>query len=204
MGVAAVTGWSVAEKIEPKINKIWAWVILPGLIGARAYHVLDLWEYYRENLGQIIAVWNGGLGIFGGIAGGVVGILIYQRIKLPKRERREFFWRVTGALAAGMPLSQAIGRWANLANNELWGRNHEPLFLYESILDLILFYWVWRVSLPGDSRKAVGRYALGYGVIRLLLEPLKPEPWIAGYFAAMILVIVGGTILTWRQSSVPE
>ena len=74
IGLAVVVGWSVAERIEPKANKVVVWVIGLGLLGARIHHVIDVWEYYSQNLGQIVAVWNGGLSIWGGLTGGGVGL----------------------------------------------------------------------------------------------------------------------------------
>ena len=189
IGLAIVVGWSIAERIEPKVNKVLPWVLIFGILGARLYHVIDLWSYYSQNLGQIVAVWNGGLGIFGGIGGGVIGLLIYQVThKLTKNET----WKMLAASITGLPIAQAIGRWGNLVNNELWGAHHEPLFLYESILDLILFGILWRLYRRGQhSMIRVGTYFAGYGVIRLILEPLKPSPWRVGYAVAGGLVVLG-------------
>ena len=65
VGIAIVVGWSVGEYIEPKVSKVAPWVI-----GARIYHIIDLWGYYSDNLGQMMAVWNGGMSIWGGLIGG--------------------------------------------------------------------------------------------------------------------------------------
>src|SRR3989344_3926833 len=68
------------SKFELSPNDVWGslwWVVVPGIVGARIYHVVDLWEYYRAHLALIPALWTGGLGIFGAIAGGIFGLWMY-------------------------------------------------------------------------------------------------------------------------------
>lgn len=194
VGLAVVVGWSVAERIEPKVNKVVPYVLFFGLLGARLYHVIDLWAYYSEHLGEVGAVWNGGLGIYGGIMGGIIGLWIYQRVNIPKNQMNKSFWTLMGAMVVGLPLAQSIGRWGNLANNELWGIHHEPLFLYESILDLCLFILLWRVRFIHPKAR-VGIYLLGYGGMRLLLEPLKSSPWWVGYCISGAFIIIGSLLI---------
>ncbi|MCL4504958.1 MAG: prolipoprotein diacylglyceryl transferase [Chloroflexi bacterium] len=105
---------------------VWDGVLLViglGLVGARLYHVFSTpndgsgsgWPYYRQNLLQIFAIWQGGLGIFGGLVGGIIGIAyIAWRNKL-----RLFQW--FDFAVPGVALAQAIGRWGNYANQELYG-----------------------------------------------------------------------------------
>lgn len=194
VGIAAIAGWSVAEKIEPKVNKVLLWVLIGGFVGARLYHVIDLWSYYGQNLAQIVAVWNGGLGIFGGIIGGGIGLYIGTR-----KQELESRMKVLAAMVTGLPLAQAIGRWGNFANHELLGKNGEPLFLYESLLDLLLFGIIWRMRLRGSTPKClVGIYFFGYGLIRLILEPFKPNPWWLGYAIATIFLSIGA-IMSYSQ-----
>ncbi len=161
IGIAVVAGWSVAEKIEPRVGRVAPFILVAGLVGARAYHVIDLWAYYSQDLWQIVAVWNGGLGIFGGIIGGVLAVWIYF-----KRDSL----KVLGAIVSGLPLAQAIGRIGNGINgefvNKVWIL---PWWSAEAILDLMLF-----VLLRGLSSKArVGGYLVGYGLIRLVLQPYR-------------------------------
>lgn len=159
IGVAIVAGWSVAEKLEPKTNKVAPWIIVGGLVGARLYHVIDLWSYYSQNLAQIVMVWNGGLGIFGGIIGGLLVWWIIDR-------RLE----TLAAIVTGLPLAQAIGRLGNAVNGEfvqkVWIL---PWWCAEAILDLILF-----VLLRGRTPKyRIWIYLVGYGLIRLVLQPYR-------------------------------
>lgn len=99
------------------------WVAGLGIIGARLYHVFSSpndgsgsgWAYYSRNLFQIFAIWNGGLGIFGGLLGGAVGVLIVAR------RYRVDLRALCDSIAPGLALGQAIGRWGNYFNQELYG-----------------------------------------------------------------------------------
>lgn len=166
VGVAIVVGWSVAERIEPKVNKVAPLVILLGFVGARVWHVVDMWSYYGDNLSQIVAVWNGGLSIWGGLIGGGMGILIYHyTIK-----SLDHLGDMLGAVAMGLPLAQAIGRIGNGVNGEFTNLVYGvPWWGAEVILDLMLF-----VLLRGFSSKyRIWVYLAGYGLIRLVLQPYR-------------------------------
>ncbi len=174
VGIAIVVGWSVAEKLEPKVSKIAPWVIVAGLLGARAYHVIDEWGYYSQNLNQILAAWNGGMSIWGGMVGGVLGIGTYQLINGSKQQRGDA-WSILGAVVTAMPLAQAIGRIANGVNGEFVNRVwFLPWWGMEAVLDLILFGLLGGLALRGQSSQVrVVTYILGYGVIRIMLAPYR-------------------------------
>lgn len=166
IGIAIVVGWSVAEKIEPKVNKVAPWVLLFGFVGARLYHVIDLWEFYSQNLALIVAVWQGGMSIWGGLMGGIVGYTVYSiRYTVYKID-----WSILGAIVTGLPLAQAIGRVGNGVNGEFVNKiGIIPWWGAEAILDLMLF-----VLLRGFSSKwRVGVYVVGYALIRLVLQPYR-------------------------------
>src|SRR3989339_1498391 len=79
--IQASTWLAKRKKIDEQIlwNGAW-WALVGGLIGARLYHVLDLWtEIYSFDPISVLYIWNGGLGIIGGIVGGVFGLFIYYR-----------------------------------------------------------------------------------------------------------------------------
>ena len=88
--------------------------VILGIIGARAYYVLTTLDQYKT-FGEAIAIWNGGLGIYGGIIGGCLGIVIMCLIK-------KISWRKLFDMAApGVMIAQAMGRWGNFFNGEAYG-----------------------------------------------------------------------------------
>ncbi|MBO0731997.1 MAG: prolipoprotein diacylglyceryl transferase, partial [Acidimicrobiaceae bacterium] len=127
------------------------WAVPGGLIGARLYSVITSWQ--QDTGGHILrafAIWQGGLGIWGGVAGGVaLGYVGIRRARLPLAP-------VLDCVAPALLLAQAIGRWGNYFNQELYGRvsglpwavridhpdgaatagTFQPTFLYESLWDL--------------------------------------------------------------------
>ncbi len=92
------------------------WTVILGVLGARLYYVLTtLDEYEYENLIDVLALWNGGLAIYGGIIGGCTGILIACRLK--KLRWRKLF----DMIGPGVMIAQALGRWGNFFNGEAYG-----------------------------------------------------------------------------------
>ena len=105
------------ERIVPDdVIDIGLFTVVFGVLGARLYYVLttlDSGNY--QSFVDVIAIWNGGLGIYGGIIGGCIGILVACRIKKLK-------WRrVFDMIAPGVMIAQAIGRWGNFFNGEAHG-----------------------------------------------------------------------------------
>lgn len=166
-----------------------------GLIGARAYHVLTDWKSYQGRWVDVVKIWEGGLGIPGGILGAVLGGLIVIRMRrLPLRSMLD-------AGAVGLPLGQVIGRLGNWFNQELFGRptdlpwgleidqrhrptgylgdeTFHPTFAYEMVWNLLLCGFVWRLSrrdtLPRGHLLAL--YLFGYAAGRLWIEALRVDP----------------------------
>jgi prolipoprotein diacylglyceryl transferase len=101
------------------ILDIAVWAVPAGIIGARIYHVITSPEAYFGDNGDFFKafrIWEGGLGIWGGIAGGAVGAYIAcRRLNLP-------FAMAADTLAVALPVAQALGRWGNWFNNELYGK----------------------------------------------------------------------------------
>ncbi|MFA6393541.1 MAG: prolipoprotein diacylglyceryl transferase [Patescibacteria group bacterium] len=131
-------------------------LVIFGIIGARLFHVFIEWQYYLKSPLEIFKVWQGGLAIHGGIIAGLV--VIYWFIQKKKIN----FWQLSAIIVPGLAIGQAIGRWGNYFNQELFGKptnlawgipidminrpfqymtkNYfHPAFLYESLGDLVIF-----------------------------------------------------------------
>lgn len=132
------------------------WLIVGGLIGARVYEVFLELPYYLASPLSILKVWQGGLAIHGALIGGLISLWLFLK------KYNHDFWQLAGVISLGLPLGQAIGRWGNYFNQELFGlptnlpwgipinpanrpwlyENYEyfhPTFLYESLGNFIIF-----------------------------------------------------------------
>jgi phosphatidylglycerol:prolipoprotein diacylglycerol transferase len=198
IGIALIEARRRGEATVHVINV--ALILIPlGAIGARLYHVIDQWDYYMQNPAMIIG--GQGLGIFGAIIGGALGLIIYTRWKKLSTLR----W--LDILAPGLILAQAIGRWGNFFNQELYGyptnlpwgiyidpanrlpgyesfSHFHPLFLYESLWNLLGFTVLMLAGRKFRSRLRDGDifflYVIYYGIGRFFLEGLKIEVWTIG------------------------
>ncbi len=91
------------------------YLAIAALIGGRAYHVIDQWAYYKDHLAQIVLPPYTGLGIYGGLFTGMLAVIWYAR------RQHLSFWRWGDILAPCILLAQAVGRWGNFMNQELYG-----------------------------------------------------------------------------------
>jgi prolipoprotein diacylglyceryl transferase len=195
------------------------WAVPAGIIGARLYHVATDWERFRDAPADVVKIWEGGLGIPGGMALGiVVGIAVAHRRGLPAGPA---MW----AAAPALPLAQAIGRWGNWFNQELFGRPTElpwalevsdakaaaagyppgttfhPTFLYESLWNLALcgvLILAGRSMMQRRPGRLMAWYVLGYGIGRFWIEGLRIDPAKEGGGLRLnqwmaIVLIVGAT-----------
>ena len=192
-----------------------------GLIGARLYHVIHQWDFYRQYPLEIFNTRHGGLAIYGAVAGGAVALWIYTR------RYHLSFARWADIAAPSLPLAQAIARWANYLNQELYGypttvpwgitidaghrippfddlakypldTRFHPTFFYESIGNLINFLLLMYISRRFADRLRDGDLILLYGVLypllRFFVEFQRPDAWrIAGVATAQWIAI--GSIL---------
>ncbi|NOY14616.1 MAG: prolipoprotein diacylglyceryl transferase [bacterium] len=197
IGLLAVLGIRLLVYLSPaKLRPLWPryylFLLALALIGARLYHVVDKSAYYSKNPFQIIAVWQGGLSIWGALLAFLLGLFyISRRQKIP-------FLTLSDRLFIVLPLLQAIGRLGNYFNREIIGlptnlpwavylspQNRppayqafayfHPVFLYELILDLILFIFLYKLrrQLTTQPGLITALYLIFYGLIRLSLEPLR-------------------------------
>jgi prolipoprotein diacylglyceryl transferase len=196
-----LAGWIARREFrrrgfDPELAySIAVWTVPLGLVGARLYHVVTDWGAFQHHLVDMFKIWKGGLGIYGAILGGMLGTWIgCRRVKLA-------FWAVADCIAPGLILAQALGRWGNYFNQELYGRPsdlpwavkidhpqlpyHEgqtfhPTFLYESLASLVVFgilIWFirryWR-DVPRGTVFAL--YATLYSFERIWVETLRIDP----------------------------
>ncbi|MCA1729169.1 MAG: prolipoprotein diacylglyceryl transferase, partial [Actinobacteria bacterium] len=122
LGIALAT-WLTARELKRKgydsvlaLDAIF-FIVPPGFVGARVYHVLTDYELYaKDPFPGVFEVWNGGLGIYGAVIGGFLGLLLFARV------RGISPLSFADAAAPGLILAQALGRWGNYFNQELFGR----------------------------------------------------------------------------------
>jgi phosphatidylglycerol:prolipoprotein diacylglycerol transferase len=91
------------------------WVLVGGVVGARLYHVIDQWALYKDDLAKIVLPPYSGLALYGGVLGGMVGAWLYTR------RAREPFLRWVDTVIPALFFGQAIARWGNYFNQELYG-----------------------------------------------------------------------------------
>jgi len=172
------------------------YLIISGLIGARFGHVVFFnLSYYLQHPVDILKVWQGGLAIQGALLFGFITAVLWSR------RHKINFWKLTDGIVLSVPLGQAIGRWGNYFNQELFGKPTEawfgipidinyrvegyetfthfhPIFFYESILSLVLFLILHKTAFKNKLK--VGQltlfYFIGYGLIRFLVEFVRIDP----------------------------
>jgi prolipoprotein diacylglyceryl transferase len=176
-----------------------------GIVGARAYHVLTDIERFRGRWFDVVKIWEGGLGIWGGIFVGVIaGIFVARKRKL------DIAIGLT-CVAPGLALAQSIGRWGNWFNQELFGRpttlpwaleisaakaksagfmagtTFHPTFLYESLGCLVICVALIKIDQKWRPRngRIFALYVSAYTVLRFFVESLRVDT--AKYFGGLRL-----------------
>lgn len=197
-GLIITTGVIVALSVAillckiRKINtdtalELLVWCFPLAILGARSYYCI--FSGYSYNFIEFISIWNGGIAIYGGIIGGLLGVILYSII------RKKDFLSTLDLIAPCLIIAQAIGRWGNFANQEVYGIEitdpnlqwfpfgvfiealgqwHYATFFYESMFNLIGFfvlYMLFRKNLHKGVVTAV--YLMFYGTIRFFLEMLR-------------------------------
>lgn len=177
-------------------------VCLPcAVIGARAYYVICEWDYYGQHPEDIIAIWKGGLGIYGALIVTAVAMVLFCK------KRRVDLLGAFDFVSMSFLLAQGIGRWGNFVNAEAhggvtdlpWGMvingaaAVHPTFLYESLWDLVGFVFLHFYSKKRKFRGEIGLIYLGwYGMIRFLTEFLRTDSLYIGSTGIRTSQLVGG------------
>jgi prolipoprotein diacylglyceryl transferase len=201
LGVIAAV-WLLGRRLEVRgegtredASSIAVWSVIAGVIGSRLYHVVTDWSSFKHDLGRIPQLWRGGLGIPGGILfGAVVGAWAFKRRGIAPAVG-------LSAAAPSLALAQAIGRWGNWWNQELFGKpttlpwalridadkippgyapgtTFHPTFLYESLWNFALcitLLWIDRRFKLRPGR-LFAMYVVGYAIGRFWVEGLRIDP----------------------------
>ena len=194
------------------------WVTPFAILCARAYYVIFSWERYAVNPISALYIWEGGLAIYGGVLGAIVGVLVFCKIKKLK------IGTMLDLTLLGFLIGQSIGRWGNFFNREAFGAEtetflrmglmnkyteavtyHHPTFLYESAWNALGFLILHKLSKyrQYDGQIALG-YALWYGLGRCIIEGLRTDslwwgPFRVSQLLAALSCIGALCVLIWQM-----
>nr|WP_091614259.1 prolipoprotein diacylglyceryl transferase [Marinococcus luteus] len=202
-----------------------------SIICARLYYVIFEWDYYAQNPGSILAVWEGGLAIHGGLIGAVLTGIVFSKIK------RVSFWKLADIAAPSIILGQAIGRWGNFINQEahggevsrsfleglqlpefiinqmyIEGAYYNPTFLYESLWNIagfLLLLGLRRVNLRRGELFLT--YVIWYSFGRFFIEGMRTDSLmlfdtirVAQLISVLLIVAAVSLILYRRQAGLAK
>ncbi len=171
------------------------WIVIAGVIGARLYHVITDYQLFEDDPVKAFAIWEGGLGIWGAVIGGAIAAIVLCR------RRHLDLGDLLDSIAPGLVFAQAIGRWGNWFNQELFGApttlpwgleidvakrpveylqysTFHPTFLYESLYCLALglaLIWIDH-HLRLKKFQLFALYCMGYTAGRFVLEEMRIDP----------------------------
>jgi phosphatidylglycerol---prolipoprotein diacylglyceryl transferase len=232
---AALIGYGLAyQRVKSRgedpdhLTNIFIYGLISGLIGARLFYVLFNLPDYLPRPSDMIAIWQGGLSIHGGLTGAIIAGAIYTR------RYNINFWHWADMIVPSIILGQAIGRWGNYVNQEAFGtptnlpwaiyiepakrpleyiaaEYFHPTFLYESIWNLLgfglLIYMAKRQQLnplkwPAGSLLLI--YGIYYSVGRTAIEALRADalmlgPVIAAQLGGAVIIAVCAALLVSRR-----
>lgn len=194
------------------------WVTPFAIICARLYYCIFEWDQYASNPISILYIWNGGLAIYGGVLGAVIGLSVFCKARKIKATA------MMDVVALGLLIGQSVGRWGNFMNREAFGaptdsflrmglydtatgavEYYHPTFLYESLWNFVGFLLLHFLS---KKRKYDGQVALGYvawyGLGRAFIEGLRTDSLYWGSFRvsqvlAAVSCIAAAALLLWNR-----
>ncbi|MBN6885339.1 phosphatidylglycerol---prolipoprotein diacylglyceryl transferase [Cytobacillus horneckiae] len=201
------------------------WAIPISIICARIYYVIFQWDYYSQNPGEIIKIWNGGIAIHGALIGAVITAYIFAK------RRGVSFWQLADIAAPSIILGQAIGRWGNFMNQEAHGEEvtrqflenlhlpefiingmyingayYHPTFLYESLWNFAGFFLLIALRKVNLRRGELFlTYVIWYSIGRFFIEGMRTDSLMATEFLraaqmiSVVLVVGAVAILIYRR-----
>ena len=194
-----------------------------AILCARLYYCAFSWEQYADNPISILYIWEGGLAIYGGVLGAIVGVAVFCKCrKIP-------ISTVLDLVALGFLIGQVCGRWGNFFNREAFGAPTEsflrmglfnnragvwefyhPTFLYESVWNLAGFVLLHFLSKRRryDGQVALG-YAAWYGLGRAFIEGLRMDslywgPFRVSQLLAAVSFAAAAAVLIWKFIRKPD
>ncbi|MCA1055372.1 prolipoprotein diacylglyceryl transferase [Rossellomorea aquimaris] len=204
------------------------WAIPIAILSARAYYVLFEWDYYSQNPGDIIKVWNGGIAIHGALIGSVITALVFAKRKGIS------FWKLADIAAPSIILGQAIGRWGNFMNQEAHGGEvtraflenlhlpqfiidqmyingayYHPTFLYESLWNIAGFILLLVLRRKVNLRRGelFLTYVIWYSIGRFFVEGMRTDSLMLTEYLRMaqvislVLIAVAAVLIVFRRKS---
>ncbi|EGP7063526.1 TPA: prolipoprotein diacylglyceryl transferase [Listeria monocytogenes] len=200
------------------------WAIPISIISARIYYVIFEWDFYKNNLGEIVKIWHGGIAIYGALIGAVLTAIIFSRIK------KISFWQLADVVAPSLIIAQAIGRWGNFMNQEAHGAEttrsfleslhlpdfiinqmyidgayYQPTFLYESLWNVLGFVILLIIRRTKIRRgKLFLGYVIWYSFGRFFIEGMRTDSLMWGDFRvsqalSLLLIVLSIGIIIYRR-----
>lgn len=223
--VYLVGRWAPLRGVDPDaIYSIAIWAIIGGVLGARLVHVIDNWSFYSANPGQVLAVWGGGIGLWGGILGGFIGGAIAALVM------KQPIGTIADLTAPAMLFVQTIGRIGDIINGEHCARATDfflgfkwtdplsdarlcgngvgvavhPVIAYEMAWNMLALAVIW--NLRGRLRPDGMLFALYlalYATGRFLITFLREDKvWALGLqeaqFIALVVLAITVPLLAWK------
>lgn len=194
------------------------WALIGGIIGARLFYVLFYnFDYFINHASKMIAIWEGGISVHGGIIGGALAVFIFSKIK-----KTDFFY-ITDLIVPGLALGLAFGRIGNFVNGELYGRATKfalacdfgdhiarwPVQLIDSAKNLLIFLiliYVYQKIKPKTGIVS-GLFLILIGSFRFLTEFIREPDYQLGFIVSFLtmgqilalITIIFGLIIIIRQ-----
>jgi len=207
------------------LTDLLVWAVPISIISARIYYVVFTWDYYKDNPGQIIQIWEGGIAIHGALIGAFITTYVFAK------RRGISFWKTVDIAVPGLLIGQIIGRWGNFMNQEAhggpvseqflnnniipdWimnqmtieGITYHPTFLYESlwnVVGLIILLLLRKVSIKRGEMFLF--YLVWYSVGRFFIEGMRTDSlYVIGELRAaqlisIITIVVAVTVFIIRR-----
>lgn len=202
------------------------WAIPISIICARIYYVLFEWGYYKDHLGDIPKIWNGGIAIHGALIGAIITTYIFTK------KKGISFWKMADIAAPSIILGQAIGRWGNFMNQEAHGEEvtrtfleglhlptfiidqmyingtyYHPTFLYESLWNIVGFVILLALRKVNLRRGEIFlSYVIWYSIGRFFIEGMRTDSLMIGdlrmaQLISLALIVFSVVAITYRRKT---